>query len=748
MKQRPDRRFSSLAAVAIVFSVAGSGLQFSSLAAEGESKKPAPEYAQNGPSQAKPKIPTTEPGARYTQDKEAAPTQKGAGNSPEINAIIMDAQKAITNATEHPLLGKPGEPGKSGTGNSPEVEALLKEAQAAPIAAAAPLSKDTVLITSVSGFTLFPDTRKKEEDKPDEHGVSDDLKPGINILNLKTPEPEELKKLLQDKYVGKPLTFAKLDDVVKDIIAHYSQHDRPMTHVYIPEQQINDKVKIAVIEARFGKIKDGTTDEKKSHKWYKNAKIADSMESSVRHSLGDDIEAPMDKKSVTEALESVNLSPWARLGHRYEHPFRRVSATFTPGDELGLTDLNLKIDERRPINTYFSYENTGTSVIGEHRFTLGTVWYDAFGLNRDHQLGLQFLSGTNFDAFRGGVLSYQVPFKTKHQSLEFFAAYIDSSVTLPSGANATQDLKGTSWQLGLRHHVELPRLFGPSDASVKEAAMKGGTALNFDHQWAWYHELVFGLDYKVSNNNLAFGGTQVFASNTDIAQLNIGYAARETDPYGETTLHFDAFWSPGGVTSNNSDTTFEKSRELSKAAYYYGKLQFERTVDLPAKMMLQVRATGQYASENLLASEELGLGGFDTVRGYSERVARGDIGFYTQWELYSPALHPFQSYAQSRADKSGSAKWENGGQSELRFLVFFDYGITSPVNDTRTDFGNTTLMSMGFGLRYRFNSNVSFRADYGFQLQKLTGVANDQATKDDLAIDSSGHAHLGMTVNF
>ena len=57
-------------------------------------------------------------------------------------------------------------------------------------------------------------------------------------------------------------------------------------------------------------------------------------------------------------------------------------------------------------------------------------------------------------------------------------------------------------------------------------------------------------------------------------------------------------------------------------------------------------------------------------------------------------------------------------------------------------------MSMGFGLRYRFNSNVSFRADYGFQLQKLTGVANDQATKDDLAIDSSGHAHLGMTVNF
>ncbi len=658
-----------------------------------------------------------------------------AATSQEIEAIVKDATMATP---AHPLLGKPNAPG-----GAIDLDAIAREAEASQTQSAVQ-TKDSILIATLGGVTLFADPRTTDEDVLNDTNTPSDLKSGIDIRNLKTPEPEALKKVLQDKFINKPLTFNDLNEIVKAIIAHYSKYDRPMTHVYIPEQAITDKVKIAVIEARFGKAM--PSDKDRPHKWYRTDKILNSFSVAVAHNLGDDVNAPMDKKSVDDALEAFNLSPWSRLGHRYEHPFRRVNGIYAAGENLGQTDLKLDVIERSPINLSFNYENSGTTIIGEHRFTLGAVFYNVW--NKDHQLGLQAMSGIDTDAFRGGVVSYQVPFKKWHQSLEFFGAYVDSNIQLPSGgADATQDLTGTSWQLGLRHHIGLPRLFGPSDSALR-------LEKNSDRLWAYYHEITLGLDYKVSNNDLAFGGTQVFAAKTDVAQFSIGYAARQTDPYGESTLHLDAFWSPGGLTSNNSDETFEKSRELAKANYFYGKLQIERVVDLPAKMMLQVRLNGQYASENLLASEELGLGGFDTVRGYPERVARGDTGFYTQWELYSPPMHLFSGRAKKAATKynarHGGTNWESG-QDELRFLLFFDYGITSPVNDTRNDFGNTTLMSMGVGLRYRFNSNIVFRADYGFQLEELTGFVKAQAAsagRDDLSVDSNGHAHLGMTVNF
>jgi hemolysin activation/secretion protein len=42
------------------------------------------------------------------------------------------------------------------------------------------------------------------------------------------------------------------------------------------------------------------------------------------------------------------------------------------------------------------------------------------------------------------------------------------------------------------------------------------------------------------------------------------------------------------------------------------------------------------AEQNLLASEQLGIGGPSTVRGYATSITRGDHGFLLSGELYSP----------------------------------------------------------------------------------------------------------------
>ena len=59
------------------------------------------------------------------------------------------------------------------------------------------------------------------------------------------------------------------------------------------------------------------------------------------------------------------------------------------------------------------------------------------------------------------------------------------------------------------------------------------------------------------------------------------------------------------------------------------KLEREQELPFPAPfqgMMLHGALTGQYSSVNLLASEQLGLGGFGSVRGYPERALRGALG--------------------------------------------------------------------------------------------------------------------------
>lgn len=49
--------------------------------------------------------------------------------------------------------------------------------------------------------------------------------------------------------------------------------------------------------------------------------------------------------------------------------------------------------------------------------------------------------------------------------------------------------------------------------------------------------------------------------------------------------------------------------------------------------MCAVRSQGQIASRNLLSSEQLGLGGLYTVRGYDERILNTDNGLFLSGEL-------------------------------------------------------------------------------------------------------------------
>jgi len=127
----------------------------------------------------------------------------------------------------------------------------------------------------------------------------------------------------------------------------------------------------------------------------------------------------------------------------------------------------------------------------------------------------------------------------------------------------------------------------------------------------------------------------------------------------------------------------------------------------------------------------LGMGGYQTVRGYDERAANGDDGFLISTEVATPPV--------SLAHLLGNQKIKD----QLQFLGFVDYGGTSLHQITPADVNpNSNLLGVGPGLRYVINPYLSIRFDYGFQMTDPGYV--------DTGFDSHHHsrAHLGVLVSY
>ncbi len=222
---------------------------------------------------------------------------------------------------------------------------------------------------------------------------------------------------------------------------------------------------------------------------------------------------------------------------------------------------------------------------------------------------------------------------------------------------------------------------------------------------AFSEEVVLGGDFKRSNSNLFFGGTAVFNTLTDVDQFMIGYNNSLTDSWGSTSLSSSFFYSPGDLSEYNHTSDFEATQAGSHASYYYGLAQLNRITKLPYDFSLATKLLGQVANTTLISSEQMGLGGYATVRGYDERVINGDDGFLFSNELRTPPVSIGQLF--------GIA----GAQDQLQFLGFIDYGAIHNVSSQFSANTSTALLGAGPGFRYVYNPYVSVRFDYGFQLR-------------------------------
>jgi len=462
------------------------------------------------------------------------------------------------------------------------------------------------------------------------------------------------------KYFGKPVTLGGLDEITREVINYFREQGFPVVNVVVPQQTVKDGViQILAIEARVGRVK------VENARWFR----PDNIRAEVNLREGDKIDA----NQLQDDMNWLNTNP-----------FRTADLKFEPGEQEGTTDLVIDVQDRLPFRVYTTFDNYGIDLTGKNRQSVGFNLGNMFSL--DQQAGFQYTTSWKeiFNSMNAYSGSYLIPLPWRN-TLTVFGSYTKSqATTVPN-----QTFQGDSWQMSGRYTVPLPTLDPVS------------------------HSFYAGLDFKQSSNAfLIFGQNVATGPGSGLApfsifQLTAGYNANVPDDLGLTSFELGGFYSPGGVTGWNTTAQFQQNTPNSCASYVYGKFNLNRTFILPYKFTISGNFNGQLASAPLMPTEQYGLGGYNTVRGYDERSANGENAYVFNTELRSPPGSIFKIFGNQEVDDT------------IQFLAFFDYGFVGNIKPVPGTLEQTVfLMSVGPGLRYNIDRFVSVRFDWGFQLHQ------------------------------
>jgi hemolysin activation/secretion protein len=520
-----------------------------------------------------------------------------------------------------------------------------------------------VLVDALKGIVLVSDPKQVKAE-----GVTSRV--AVEAGNLTRAQGPEFVATVQP-YLGQPVTMKSLAELTRAIVTYFREHDRPVVNVFVPEQTITSGyVQIVVLISKVEKV-DAT-----GAKWFSN----DELRSDVGLKPGDEISG----SQLNSDLNWIN-----------RNPFLQSNILMAPGDAPGTTDLLLRTQDRFPLRVYAGFEDSGNQYTGDYRALTGFNYGNLFGLGQ--QLSYQFTTGTDVNKFTAQSGTYVIPLPWRHQ-LTFFGSYANSDANLGPGLTSG----GVNWQVSARYEIPLP-----GDEKFTES-------------------VTGGFDFKRSNNDLIFGVASVSDVFTDVDQFVLGYQASYQDDYGSTSFSGTGFYSPGGLTNNDDDLDYMGTRAGARDNYVYGQLTLNRVTRLPLDFTWTVRGLLQESDANLLPSEQLGLGGYDTVRGYDEREVNGDNGFLLSTEVATPPISLLNILGiQSVKD-------------QMQFLGFVDYGGTTLHQITPADTNpQTNLLGIGPGFRYAITPYLSVRFDYGFQMIP-TGFDTRHASR----------AHFGIVLSY
>ncbi len=467
---------------------------------------------------------------------------------------------------------------------------------------------------------------------------------------------EKLTEVLAP-FTNKLITFAQLLEARSKITELYIQEGYVTSGAYIPEQTFdnNGVVQIQVIEGKLEDIQ--ITGTKRLNPNYIRSRIA----------LG--ASTPLNQKRLLESLQLLQLNPL----------IQNVSAELSAGSRTGANLLAIKITEADSFNIQAVLDNGRSPSIGSFRRQLQTNEANLLGFGDSISLTYSNTDGSNtIDT------SYSLPLNPRNGSLTF--SYGTTSAGVIERPFNTLDIESASQYYELTFRQPLVQTLNQEFALGITAFRRESDISSslLEENEVPLSELSPGADEQGRTRVSALRFFQEWTSRNSQEVI----AARS-----EFSLGIGAF-----------NATINDTEPDSRFFAWRGQAQWVRL--LAPDTLLLIRGNVQLASTKLLASEQFGLGGINSVRGYRQDLLLTDNGALASVELRLPIARVPQ--------------W-NG---VLQVTTFGDVGTAWNNSSSRDENNTNTLASVGLGLRCLQGNNFTAGVEWGIPLVSVDTQSN------------------------
>lgn len=360
-------------------------------------------------------------------------------------------------------------------------------------------------------------------------------------------------------------------------------------------------------------------------------------------------------------------------------PDRRVTPALRAGVTPGTVDVDLNVDDKAPLHASVEVNNRQSPNTSGLRVTSTVHYDDLWQLGHSLSFSYQVAPQRRQDAevFSGSYLA-RIP-EVDWLSVLFYAVNSKSDVATVGGTNVV----GPGQIYGGRAVITLP------------------ARDNF------FHTLSAGLDYKHFDQTVNLG-TNGFSSPVTYYPLVASYSATFQGDKFTTQLNASVTYNTRPVSS--SPTDFDNKRFDASPSFAHLNADLSHTQELPQGFQLYGKVQGQVADGPLVSSEQLSVGGLDTVRGYLESEVLGDNGVVGNLEVRSPDIGSMLQKQVKDETGQGAARFTTF--NEWRFFAFTDAGTATVLNPLPEQQSTFDLWSYGVGARFKvfdgFNGMIAY----------------------------------------
>lgn len=443
-------------------------------------------------------------------------------------------------------------------------------------------------------------------------------------------------------YLNKKVNFNDLNNILKLIKRVYRDMGYLTTTAFLPPQDINNgDVVIRVVEGKRGNLN------VEGNKYFSTP----SIQKYFHTYRGEVLDMGDLERDVMRLNGSKDLN---------------VTSVLSPGENPETVDVTLKAQENPPYHVSIGTDNQGSRLTGRYRRIVSLDDSNLTG-NMDNLA----INTTYTDLSNGEYLSYQTPVGTHGTKLGLDAGYFQGKLG--------QEYK----PLDIVNYTEF---YNPN--------------ASFELYESQDSQVNFRTGIKVEHVNKKQGPDLVTDENLRLPYLAID--AIETDSLGQTSFSPELSFSAPGFFDGSRSNNLLASRPDADAFYTKYDQYVSRNLNMPWGSYIQIRSQFQTATHTLPTSEQIQIGGENSVRGYPEGDFLADVGGYMDTDWYFPMyLIPKSWYF-----------YGTSLRNDIEPLIFYDMGGGKLIQTFSGETEERFLSGIGAGIRIRIKGNMYLKLEW------------------------------------